>query len=145
MHFAKQPGSLHAIPGQAAAEERHADEAAHVELFASVLELEPDGVDPAVAGIEDLAAAILVALFLEPPQKIEADERLILPLARAVDAARVIGFAGGGENLFDKAAVLAVDPIDADDPRGAAGSVGRQPVARGRSKVEGEGRQGNGG
>src|ERR1041384_4893552 len=117
MQSGKHRASLHAIPGQAAAEERHADEAAYVELFAAVLELEPDGVDPAVAGIEDLAAAILIALFLEAPQEIEADERLILPLARALDAARVIRFAGGGENLFDKAAVLAVDPIDRSEER----------------------------
>src|SRR6185312_11229397 len=111
---------LLAFPGLAAAQQREADVAVHVELLPAVLQRELHLVDLAVLGIEDLAAVPHVAVLAHAPQDGHALDRLVLALAVALRAFRMLAVAGDGfraavEQLHHLAFQRAVRLADLDD------------------------------
>src|ERR1041384_4799057 len=95
-------------PDLAAAEERDADEAAHVELLAAVDQLHSGAINFSVFRIECFPALIFVALFRESPENRHPQHRLITPRAFTFLAARRWIVSRLGKYFFQFAFVLPV-------------------------------------
>src|SRR3546814_5391868 len=102
------PSSMVAQPGLAAAQQRHADEAAHAQAFAVVLQAHFGVVDLAVLRIEDGTAGPAVAILLHAPEEGHADDRLVLAGTFAFVADRVRLLVGPVESFCDTALQFAV-------------------------------------
>src|SRR5438552_1723803 len=83
------PSLLLPHPGLRPAKQRHADEAAHLELFAALHQFHLAAIDLAFLRIEDLAAGVLTSVLPQTPQNVHAHDRLILARALAL-AARML-------------------------------------------------------
>src|SRR5258706_2668093 len=131
-----------AVPDLAPAQERKADEAAHVEFLAAVLELQSGAIDFAGPGVEDFSALIFVPLPGEAPHEVQSDDRLVAAGPFAFRASGIGVFARVGKNLFDPALVLAVDQLDPyQAARLARVVVDGLPQADRRGEIGGAGRK----
>src|SRR2546427_6925011 len=134
-----------AQPCLRAAQERDADEAAHLELSAAVDKAHAAAINLAVVGIENLSAGVLLAVPAQPPQDLQADDRRVPQLAAAFLAQGIRTGRRRGKHRLHGGFELSVDLDDAHQAVGLPGAIAvGLPEAGGGWWVSGGGRRGGG-